>query len=332
VGDSIIPKKLRKNILNYLERASIPEVPYFKYGIATYIIILISVILDVLFLSTSLFENASIAIMIVVFLLVLPIIFIVISIIVIICYRLYLDARIFHKVRKMEEMFPEFLAELALNLTAGQSLEDALDNSTEKEYGYLTKEIKKVSRRVKLGTEIEVALKEFTSNYNSEIIEETFDLIITSWKKGGKTSQLVERIYDNLDVMRYLRKKVIASVTSYRIFLSIVTIVIAPAMFALSYYLIDLIRSITSNISTTTTSVALPIAINAVRINEVHFSTFSALALILISICTAIIISIIKTGTIKEGYKQVAFYAAATLISYKIFMLLFEYFFALFNV
>ncbi|KYK24394.1 hypothetical protein AYK26_06870 [Euryarchaeota archaeon SM23-78] len=332
LGDSIIPGKYRKNILNYLDRASIEEVPYFSYGLAVYVTFVLSVILDILFLRTRLFANTNIIIMIILSIIIIPLIFIILSLISILAYRICLDAMIYHKTRKMEEVFPEFLAELSINLKAGQSLEEALENSTEKEFGYLKDEIAKVCKKVRLGTDVEVALREFIENYDSEVIEETFDLIITSWKKGARTSQLVERIFDNLDMMRYLRRKVIASVTSYRIFLSIVTVIIAPAMFALAFYLVNLIKSIINKITLTTTSVTFPIAINAVRVNDLHFTWFSILALALIAISTAMIISIIKTGSIKEGYKQVVFYAGGTILSYYIFMLIFRYFFALFNV
>ncbi len=334
LGDAIIPHKYRQSILNYLERASISEVPYYSFGIAAIVVLFIALVLDIIILSTNIFANAGIIIMVlvsVVFL--IPVLFIILMIITTFLFRLYLDAKIYYKVRKMEEAFPEFLSELSLNLRAGQTLEEALQNSTEQEFGYLSDEIGRVCRKVELGKGIEIAIKEFTNNFDSDVIEESFDLIIMSWKTGAKTAQLVTRIYDNLQVMRYLRKKVIASVTSYRIFLGAVTVVIAPALFALAYHIIDLIRKVLGQVSEVSTgSSMIPFAINAVRINDQHFILFSYLALIIIAVATAMIISIIKTGTIKEGYKQLIFYAVATALSYRLFMFIFAQFFALFNV
>jgi Flp pilus assembly protein TadB len=332
LGDSIIPKGLRKNILNYLERASIEDVPYYSFGIATIVLAILAIILDVLLMGTNIFANANIIIMIIASVILIPPIFLLLSLVATFIFKLYLEARIYYKVRRMEEAFPEFLSELGLNLKSGQSLEEALGNSIEKEFGYLGSEIERVCKKVRLGVEIEVAIKEFTDSFDSEIIEETFDLIVTSWKKGAGTSQLVDRVYENLEVIRYLKRKVIASVTGYRIFLSIVTIIIAPAMFALAYYLIDLIRAITNQMAGISSSTVFPFAINAVRINDQHFILFSTLALVLVSICTAMIISIIKTGNIKEGYKQVLLFAAGSVISYRLFLLVFRIFFGMFNV
>jgi Flp pilus assembly protein TadB len=332
LGDRIIPKKFRKNIIGYLERASINEVPYFSYGIATCVIFFLSLMIGVLILRTSYFANANLIILIILYLIIIVPFFFIFSMLITMIYILYLETKINYKIRRMEEVFPEFLSELSLNLKSGQSLEEALSNSVEEEYGYLAEEIERICKKVRLGVEVEVAVKEFTHSFDSEVMEETFDLIITGWKKGTATSQLIDRIVENLEVIRFLKRKVVASVTSYRMFLSIVTILIAPAMFAISYYLINLIRTMTGKISLMSSDVALPISVTAVRINTDHFQIFSILALIVMSACTAMIISIIKTGTIKEGYKQMLFFGAASFVSYKISMFLFSYFFAMFNI
>jgi Flp pilus assembly protein TadB len=332
LGDRVIPRKRRRTVINYLERASINQVPYFAYGLATCIIFIISFILNIMILRTSYFSNANFVILAILSIIIIIPLFLLLTMFSISLYILYLETKINYKIRKMEEVFPEFLSELSLNLKSGQSLEEALSNSVEEEYGYLAEEIERICKKVRLGVEIEVAVKEFTHSFDSEVMEETFDLIITGWKKGTATSQLIDRIVENLEVIRFLKRKVIASVTSYRMFLSIVTIFIAPAMFAISFYLINLIRTMTGKISLMSSNVSLPITVTAVRINTDHFQLFSILALIAMSGCTAMIISIIKTGTIKEGYKQMLFFGVASFISYKIAMVVFSYFFAMFNI
>jgi Flp pilus assembly protein TadB len=332
VGDWSIPKRYRKIVLNYLERASINEVPYFTYGIATCFVFILSFIITLIFLRTSYFSNINFIIGFILLSIIIIPVFLLFNYIITFLYILYLQTKINYKIRKMEEVFPEFLSELSLNLKSGQSLEEALGNSVEEEYGYLSEEIERICKKVRLGVEVEVAVKEFTNNFDSEVMEETFDLIITGWKKGTATSQLIDRIVENLEVIRFLKRKIVASVTSYRMFLSIVTIIIAPAMFAISYYLIDLIRTMIGRISLMSSNVSLPITVTAVRINTDHFQLFSILALIVMSVCTAMIISVIKTGTIKEGYKQMLFFGVASFISYKIALFIFSYFFAMFNI
>jgi archaellum biogenesis protein FlaJ (TadC family) len=309
VGDSIIPKKYRKNAINYLEKAGVSPIPYFMYGVTAYIIVIIAAIIDSLVLGIDFFGNATGFIKIILFLISFPVICLVLVTIVIFCYKLYLDALIYRKTLQMEDVFPEFLSELAINLKAGQSLEEAMANSMEKEFGYLNDEIKKITKKVKLGADVETAVKEFTDKFNSDIIEETFELILISLKKGGETAQLVDRIYDNIDMTRFLKKRAIASVGSYKLFISAITLIIAPAMFALAFHLLDLIRSITNKVLVAQTNTILPVSINAVRINDTHFIWFSIAALVIIAMCTGMIISVIKSGEIKGGYKQIFLYA-----------------------
>ena len=332
VGDAIIPKMYRRSILKYLERASISTIPYFKYGIAAYFAITAAIVLDALLLSTKHFGNVTWYLKVILALAFFPLIFIALSSILILFYKIYLDAIIYRKTRQMEDVFPEFLAEFSLNLKAGSSIEEAMANSTEKEFGYLNDEIQNIVKKVKIGMDVETAINEFTDNFKSDIIEETFDLIIISWKKGSKTTQLIDRIYDNITTTRFLKKRVVASVTGYKLFLSTITLLIAPALFALAYYFIDLIRAIINKISLTQTQAVFPIAINMIRINDAHFKWFSIMELIIVAVCTAMIISIIKTGTVKDGYKQLFFYALFSYISYSIFMFLFANFFAMFSV
>ncbi len=330
VGDSLIPKKFRKDIIRFLEKASIKEVPYYQYGVAAYIILAISLVLDVLIVTHDTFANVPFFVKIPLAAIFLFPIFFLFSSVAVSFYYSLLRARISAKVRQMEDVFPEFLEELSLNLKAGQSLEMALSNSTEAEFGHLTEEIHLICEKVSLGIDLEVAIREFVDDYHSDLIKETFDLILVGWRKGTRITKIVDRFYENMMLTRHLRNKVIASVSNYRIFLTFVTVLISPAMFALSYHLIVLVRNITSKILAVSGNVNLPITLQAVRVNDNHFIIFSYLALVLISISTSMIISIIKTGSIEEGYKQIVVISALTILSYTFFFFVFGNFFTMF--
>lgn len=332
LGDSLIPKKFRPQIVKYLAKADIDEVPYHDFGVAALWIFVISAGIDVLLATHSLFANIPLIAKIPIGAVLLLPIFTLISSIAISFYYAMLKVKIATKIRQMEDVFPEFLEELSLNLKAGQSLEMALENSTEPEFGELTREIELICKKVSLGIDLEVAVREFIDSYNSDLLKETFDLIIVGWRKGTKITQIVDRFYENMTLTRHLRNKVIASVSNYRIFLTFVTVLISPAMFALAYHLIVLVRNITSKVIGVSQNVVLPINISAVRINDNHFIMFSYIALVLISISTSMIISLIKTGTIEEGYKQIIIISTLTVLSYALFLMVFAKFFTMFAV
>jgi pilus assembly protein TadC len=332
IGDSLIPKGLRHYIANYLSRAGISQVPYFQFGIFFYIGIIISLLIISFLFNLHIFSNINFELRIVIFLFILPFILSTVLSIFIIIFKLILDAKIFHKVKQMEAHFPEFLAEVSLNLKAGLTLENAIEDSVELEFGCLREEIHNISRRVKLGVELDVAIKEFCEMYDSDIISESFDLILHSWNKGAKTPLMMDRIIQNIKEVRHLKQKVVASVESYRIFLLTVTLFITPAMFALSYHLINLVRSILDRISLSTSHATLPITINPVAVNDMHYITFSVLAVGLIAGSCAVIISIIRTGDVKDSYRSIFTYVFSSIISYNVFLFLFSLFFSWFRV
>ena len=330
IGDSIVPKKFRPGIIGILGRASIRDVPYFDYGVAALVLFFITMGLDLFIVSQRFFMNVPLFLRVPIFAFMFLPIFLILVSISISAYYLLLKSKIAAKIRRMEAVFPEFLEELSLNLKAGQSLVVALGNSTEEEFGDLTYEVQLICKKADLGIDLEVAVREFIESYNSDMLYETFDLILVGWRKGTKVTRIVDRVYENLMLTRHLRNKVIASVSNYRIFLSFVTVLISPAMFALSYHMISLVRNITSKILAVSANVVLPINIQAVRINDSHFIMFSYMALALISISTSMIISIIKTGTVEEGYKQIVVLTTLTMLSYAFFLFMFGKFFLVF--
>ena len=181
----------------------------------------------------------------------------------------------------------------------------------------LSDEIKIVVRNIRLGTTEDVALKEFMKKYDVDIINDTFELLLISWRKGGNTANLAEKIYENMKESRFLRDKIIASATSYRIFLTALAVVIAPAMFALTFHLIDLIRRI-SKITSNIQNSSLAISLNVVKINDAQFILFSTLCVLVISVSIAFIISVVKTGEAKHAYKQIIIYGVISFLSFQL--------------
>jgi len=332
LGDALIPKKYRKQLQDYLRKASIYNVPYFKFGIMAYIVIIVSIILDIFLLSTHTFSNIGIIGKLALSVFLVPILSVILMFITVYAFKIYLDIRIQIKINEMKECFPEFLSALSLNLRIGGTLDVALENSTDKEFGPLSDEINIVVRNIHLGTNEYVAVKEFTDKYKIDTITDTFELLLISMRKGGNTANLAERIYENMKESRFLRDKIIASVTNYRIFLTVLALIIAPAMFALTYHLMDLIRRVSKEVSNIPNNVALPFHISVVKVNDVHFIIFATLCVLLISVAIAFIISVVKTGEAKHAYKQIIIYAILSLLMFQLCMFLFGLFFKLFAV
>ncbi len=331
-GDSMIPKRYRKTILDYHKIAGIKKVPYLMFGISYYVVLVFSAFININLFQDRIFSNLPYVLSLILALATVPVTLNIILFLIKVLYKVYLDFKINKRKVQMEAIFPDFLAEVSLNIKAGLSLEKAFQNALEKDFGVLGEEIDSISRDISLGASMSVAMKEFTKNYDSELMEEAFELILLSWKKGTNTAPLIDRIADNINDTNFLKRKVVAGVTSYRIFIGVVTLVITPAMFAVVYHLIDLIRAMFGRITSFSSTGQLPLLIYDIRINDTHLVIFSAMAIGIVSISAAIIDSIIRTGDIKNSTKEIITYPMLSIISYRFFMLVFSIFFGWFKI
>jgi len=166
IGDALIPKNYRQRIHYHLDRASITTIPYYKLGIGAYIIMILSIISSIIMINIPVLINVPVIAKTVVAIIGVIFYFTIYTFLTAFSLTLLIDLRIYKKERHMERVFPEFLSELSLNLKAGNSLLEALENSTEKEFGPLNDEIARITQTVRLGKSIDDAITNFTKRLN----------------------------------------------------------------------------------------------------------------------------------------------------------------------
>ncbi len=331
IGDAVIPRKHRRRIARYVEVADLKWSAHTMFGVLVYVIAFLSFVLASFFVMIGPLTDASFVLRFLFFFPFFIAFFLILLIFGRIAVKYYIDARVFAKVRVMEEVFPEFLSEVSLNLKSGQGMEKALSLAAKQDYGTLSDEMLRVAARMELGFDLQSGIESFVESYPSDLMKDTFELILISLRRGGQTPRLIDRLVLNMKTRRNLRDKIVASVANYRIFLATVTVLIAPAMMALSYHVISLIRSITTEVMQVTQQATLPISVAAVRFEDTHFIVFSMLTLFAISTFSSLIVTYIRNGNIKGGSKQLMFYVLSSLAAYGFFMVVFAQFFVLFQ-
>lgn len=332
LGDLAIPSKYRHNITRELTLAGIRKDPYILYGMIMWVVLAAAFLLAAYLAGVGIATGTHAGIKILVWILLTPISAIIFLTIAKLLVRKTLDARVYTRVKEMERIFPEFLAEVSLNLKTGADLEEALTRASREDFGVLSEEMQRLATRTELGFDLQASLEEFIDSYNSDVIEESFELILISYKTGSDTPKIVDRIVENMKVMRNLRNKVVASVSNYKIFILTVTAVIAPAMMALAYHVINLVREITQEVLQVSAQGSLPITLNPVQFNENHFIWFSILALATISTFSSLISTYIEQGSIKGSAKKTLAYNLISIAVYALCLVLFAGFFELFSV
>lgn len=320
-GKAFIPESVRPNLRRYLLKAGILEVPYDIFGalfilslavtgVAT--VLLVIPFIDKLKLNLALYF-ISIFGSWVVLNLALAVLFMSVV-------YFYLDMKIYHRTKEMESVLIEFLQFVAENLKGGMSFDKALWSSVKPRFKVLAAEIRIAAKKAMTGEDVEDALTEFTEKYESPTLKRSFSLIVEGMRGGGEMADLIDRVVDNLKETRELKEDMAATALSYVIFISFIVMVIAPGLFALSKQLLIILGSFAAKLggSLSSSAINLPINFKTIAVTPHDFTIFSQSALGVISGFSAMIISIIKDGNIKDGIKYIPFFILVSLLLYNV--------------
>ena len=329
-GKAFVPKRAIPYLREYLIKAGITAVPYAFFGGLFWLSALITLLLYVPFVwpyISNRFSNLF-AIFASAFIgwFTIQIFF---AFFFILTVYFYVDLKIYTRTREMEELLPDFLQVLSSNLRGGMSFERALWASIKPRFNVLANEMAEASKKAITGYDVEDALTEFSRKYDSSDLKRSVDLIAGELESGGNVAHLIDKIVDNLKKTRTLKEDMAASAITYVIFIGVIVIVIAPALFALSFNLLMVIIGFAAKLSTATTGLSsLPMNFSDVSINPTDFKIFSAASLTVIAIFSSMIVSIVEKGNIKSGIKYIPLFTIGSLLFYFAFMKLLSSVFA----
>ncbi len=322
-GKAIIPERVRPRLRQYLLKTGITEVPYRTFGAMFYLFILLTIFLSFKYAYPFIVDTFSLW---KIFLLFLAVIAIgsAIAIFTFATIYFYLDLRIFNRTKEMEDVLQEFLKFVSENLKGGMSFEKSLWSAIKPEFGILATEVRLAAKKVMTGQDVDEAITEFTNKYDSPMLRRSFNLIIEGLKGGGRIAELIDRVIENIEETRMLKKEMATTNMTYVIFITFVVIVIAPGLFALSYQLLMILGKFVAKIGATEVrgGITLPLTISTISIKPNEFIIFSRYALVVISTFSSMIVSMIRKGSIKAGVMYIPIFIGLSLLAYYMFMFL----------
>lgn len=316
-GKAFIFKKIRPNIKSFFMKAGYDDVPYELFGYLFYMTFIMTFFVYMLFIYPRLQDYGIITIGIVAF---LSWVLIPLTVLSLIMVYLYFDLtiKIFKRTKEIETMLPEYLQVVSSNLKGGLSFEKSLWNAINPEFSIVAKEITIVSKKVMTGNDLTEALEEFTAKYDSPLLRRSFDLIIGEVESGGQIAFIVDKVIENIRKTRVLKEEMAASTLTYMIFIGAIVIFIAPGLFALSYHLLNIMTGFGSQVATNAAQ-GLPLKLGAGNLNISDYRLFSVLAILLIALFSAILISIIQTGDVRGGIKYIPAFMLSSMFFYFLF-------------
>lgn len=233
---------------------------------------------------------------------------------------MFLDYKIYSRTKEIEEVLPEFLQLTSANISAGMPIDRALWFAVRPKFGVLAKEIEEVAKATMAGEDLEQALENFTNKYDSRTLRESINLLVEGMRAGGEIGFLLNQIASNMQDIKIMRKEIAASVMSYVIFISIAAIVGAPFLLALSSQLLFIMKGISSSVQVEdnpgSSSSSFNIDMSSDSISMGDFKIFAIVVLLFTSVFSAMIISVIRKGNTNESFKIIPGYLAVSIIIY----------------
>ncbi len=207
------------------------------------------------------------------------------------------------RIKKLEEVFPDFLQLMSSNLRAGMTVDRAILLSSRPEFAPLDKEILQTGKDLATGKDIAKTLLDMSKRLESERIHKTILLIISGIQAGGDLAILLEQTAVSMRERKFVEKKAASSVLMYVIFIFLAVSIFAPALFSLSNVLVEVLTNILSGLPETDTSANLPFTLSKINISIAFIKYFSIIFMITIDFFSSLVLGLVSKGQEKQGLK-----------------------------
>ncbi len=141
----------------------------------------------------------------------------------------------FRKIKRYEEIFPDFLADVSSSVNSGMSIPQAVSICAKRDYGVLTDEIKRVNRLISWGVPFEEVLKRFAFSVKSPFIEKFVYLIIEANRSGGDVREILDSAARNSKQLKEIERELRGNISPYLVIMYMI-FALFLAMTVLLYY------------------------------------------------------------------------------------------------
>ncbi|MBD3388764.1 MAG: hypothetical protein GF416_06820 [Candidatus Altiarchaeales archaeon] len=221
---------------------------------------------------------------------------------------IWLSLNVSAKAGKVDDVLPDALQLMSSNIRAGLTTDKALILAARPEFGALEEEIRRVGKETMAGRPLVDAISRMTLHIRSTNLERTVELIVHSLKSGGQLADLLDQTAEDLRDQQIVQKEISASVLMYVLFIFIAIALGAPALFAMSSFLVELL---TQNMQMIADELpkdfdgmsGAPIKTTGMSIEPEFIRNYSYISIIISCFFGSMIMGLILKGEEKEGFK-----------------------------
>ncbi|MFB6204034.1 MAG: type II secretion system F family protein [Candidatus Nanohaloarchaea archaeon] len=236
---------------------------------------------------------------------------------------LYVSLAAERRKSEMERILPDALNLISANMKSGHTIEKAFLLSARDEFGPLAEELRTTAMQMYGGTPVDEALVNMRKRVKSELFQETLKLLVDGIEAGGNTSELLQSSAEDIRSSLEIRDEIKSSIRMYMVFIVMAAVFGAPILFSISVYMANTTTTMWrqsgmgsgEQLSRGMSRVGggFNLQFQAPQVNLHAFEQFAMMAILMTNIFSALIISEIQNGNIKEGAKYVPVFAAVSL-------------------
>lgn len=113
-------------------------------------------------------------------------------------------ARENRRTRRMEDLFPDFLRDLAANRRAGFTLATSVELAADGEYGPLSPEIRRMAAQLSWNVPFEEALRRFADRVDTPLVRRASSLVLEAERTGGHITDVLDAVARDIRELKHL--------------------------------------------------------------------------------------------------------------------------------
>ncbi len=130
------------------------------------------------------------------------------------------------RVGELEEALPDGLRQMSVALKAGVSIDQALEDVADSDYGALSEEFEYTLAQIRRGRSINEALRAMANRAQSELFERAFYLVVEGMERGANLADVLESVASDIREVHTVQRERRAATMQQILFL------LAAALFA----------------------------------------------------------------------------------------------------
>ncbi len=132
------------------------------------------------------------------------------------------------RIGELEDALPDALRQMSTALRAGVSMDEALEDIAQSNYGALSEEFQRTLAQVRRGRAMQSALRAMASRTKSELFERAFFLVVEGMERGAELADVLEAVSDDIRETHSVQRERKATTMQQVMFLLAAALFAAP--------------------------------------------------------------------------------------------------------